>query len=204
MNIQNITVNNDCIIYKINDKDFSINLPTKVIDFINQYKIWLYNLATTKTIESENESIFNSIESKKYKKMVISKSTMRMEEEEYYEHKIFEFDDYKLRQDILNILKTKHPTLKIYYPNIDDLPTYGYIKHWYKIYGDFNNNWIFEYDATSIIQNLETWESSFPQLYYFSNENNFHFKYYKNNKNEIKYSFNEMIEEMKNEFNINS
>lgn len=203
--MQNITVNNDRIIYKINDKDLTIKLPTKVIDFINQYKIWLYNLATTKTIESENESIFNSIESKKYKRMVYNEKTKRFEETFYYEHKVFEFDDYKLRQDILNILETKHPTLKIYYPSIDDLPTYGYIKHWYKIYGDFNNNWIFEYDATSIIENLETWERSFEQLYYFNpDENKFHFKYYKNNKNEIKYSFNEMIEEMKNEFNINS
>ena len=205
MNIQNITVNNDYIIYKINNKDFTVKLNTKVIDFINQYKIWLYNLAQTKTIESENESIFNSIESNKIKKMVISRATMRMEEEYYYEHKVFNFDDYKLKQDILNILQTKHPELKIYYNNINDFPLYWYIKHGYKVYGDFNNNWIFEYDATSIIQNLETWKNSFEQLYYFNPaENKFHFKYYKNNKNEIKSSFDEMIEEMKKEFNINS
>lgn len=203
MNINQISIDNWRIIYNINGLDYTAKLPEKAINFIKQYHIWLYDLATTETKESEQEFILNSIESQSFIKPVFSNNQHKIIDKTFYKHTIFVFNEYEFRKRVVNILKTNHPNLEIYYNSLNDFPIYWYIKHWYKIYWNYNNsNNINEYPWTSIIEDLETWKREFQQIDYYNPKNWFNFKYYIDSKNEVKFLYDLMIEELKQEFNI--
>ena len=203
MNINEIKLNDEWIIYTIDNKDYIVKLPVKAIEFINKYHIWLYDLATTATIESKEKHLNNSIEFKEFFKYVFNKELYKTIRQVFYKHSIFKFNEYEFRNRIVNILKEQTPTLDIYYLLLNDFPTYWYIKHWYEIYWSFNGTTkIFKYKWTAIIEDLKTWKRDFQQIDYYNPKNWFNFKYYINSKNEVKYSYEEMIEELKQEFNI--
>jgi len=173
--IENIKLNKDNLVYKIWGKEYIFNMDVDIIKFFENYRVSLYDLVITeKGMKWDNT--FNEL----------FKEVRKMTGNWYQEVRIYEYENYilnerEIRQRIKQVYNMQYQHLEFYIIDLA-IPKTWYLKERFNIYGNFHGDNIHKYDSPAVIENLKTWKRRIEQPEYYDN---FNLSYYQLPNNKI-------------------